>query len=81
MSVLDTRALPCHDEIVTQWKIQWLNVPKNQATWEGKFFIKDVFSEFYTKTICEWWPQNDSRGQESSQGGGSCQNTKLLTNN
>jgi hypothetical protein len=69
-SVLDTRALPRNDEIVTQWKILWANLDSSQATWEDKFFIKSAFPEFYTKTIQEWWPNKTSCGQEQSQGGG-----------
>jgi hypothetical protein len=43
-------------------------------------FIKSVFLEFYTKTIQEWWPNPNSRGQESSQGRGSCQDPNQATN-
>lgn len=71
IAALDTRAVPRGDSVVTQWKIQWLNLPESQATWEDKFFIKATFPVLYHKTIKEWWPSNDSRGQESSQGGGS----------
>jgi hypothetical protein len=30
--VLETRALPSHDDIVTQWKIKWQNLSNDQAT-------------------------------------------------
>jgi hypothetical protein len=29
-TVLETRALPRHDEIITQWKVQWQNIPRKQ---------------------------------------------------
>jgi hypothetical protein len=73
VAVLDTRALPRNDEIVTQWKLQWVNISPDQATWEDKLFIKATFPDFYHKTIREWWPHMDSRGQEFAQEGGSCQ--------
>jgi hypothetical protein len=38
-AVLDTRALPHRDEILTQWKIHWQNLTTDQATWENKTFI------------------------------------------
>jgi hypothetical protein len=37
--VLDTRALPHNDNIITQWKIHWQNLTEEQATWEDKHFI------------------------------------------
>jgi hypothetical protein len=53
-TILETRALPRHVEIITQWKVQWQNIPPEQATWEDKLFIKSAFPpEFYTKTIKE----------------------------
>ncbi|GJN04238.1 hypothetical protein PR202_ga21764 [Eleusine coracana subsp. coracana] len=54
LEVLETRALPCGDTIVTQWKIQWINVPISQAAWEDKLFIKATFPAFYYKTLKEW---------------------------
>jgi hypothetical protein len=69
-AVLDTRAMPRGDEIVTWWKVQWQNLTADQATWEDKHFIKLTFPEFYRKTIQEWWPDNNSCGQERAQGGG-----------
>jgi hypothetical protein len=57
VTVLDTRALPMKDEIVTQWKIKRLNIPDDQATWEDRLFIKATFLQFYAQTIREWWPQ------------------------
>jgi hypothetical protein len=29
VGVLDTRALPRHDNIVTQWRVQWLNLTED----------------------------------------------------
>jgi hypothetical protein len=73
--VLDTRAFPRRDEIVTQWLIQWPNLTPDQATWEDKLFIKGTFPEFHAKTIKEWWPSTTSCGQEVSQVGGSVRTT------
>jgi hypothetical protein len=70
LEVLDTRAIPHKDEIITQWKIQWENLSEDQSTWEDKFFIKATFPAFYHQTLCKWWPENASCGQEPSQGGG-----------
>ncbi|GJN06633.1 hypothetical protein PR202_ga24384 [Eleusine coracana subsp. coracana] len=56
ISVLETRALPRGHVLVTQWKIQWLNLSKEITTWEDADFIKATFPEFYTKTLKEWWP-------------------------
>jgi hypothetical protein len=67
--VLDTRALPRNDDIVTQWKVQWQNLSEDQATWEDKLFIKATFPEFYN-TLRQWWPTHASSGQEAAQGGG-----------
>jgi hypothetical protein len=47
IQVLDTRALPCNNEIVTQWNIEWRNLTPDQATWKDKLFIKVMFPGFY----------------------------------
>jgi hypothetical protein len=73
LAVLDTRAMPRNDDVVTQWKIHWQNLTEDQATWEDKLFIRSTFPSFYFKTINEWWPPQASCGQEDSQGGRSCQ--------
>jgi hypothetical protein len=73
VSVLDTRALPQNDDIITQWLVQWENLGVEQVTWEDKLFIKSTFPSFYYKTLQEWGHDQASRGQEASQGGGSCQ--------
>jgi hypothetical protein len=73
VEVLDTRALSRNDNIVTQWRIKWHNLSKDQATWEDKLFIKATFPDFYNRIIREWWPPAASSGEEASQGGeGSC---------
>jgi hypothetical protein len=69
-TVLDTRALPRNDDIITQWLIQSHNMSADQSTWEDKLFIKATFLSFYYKTLKEWWPDNSSCGQEPSQGRG-----------
>jgi hypothetical protein len=68
--VLDTRALPRNDDIVTQWLIQWHSGHVDQSTWEDKFFVKATFPEFYFRTLKEWWPNGASCGQEPAGGGG-----------
>jgi hypothetical protein len=68
--VLDTRALPRGDEIITQWQVQWENLQLEQATWEDKMFIKSSFLEFDNKIIHEWWSNEVPCGQGSSQEGG-----------
>jgi hypothetical protein len=68
--VLDTRALPRNDDILTQWKVQWQNLTEDQASWEDKLFIKATFPEFYNNTLRQWWPTHASSGQEAAQGGG-----------
>jgi hypothetical protein len=60
IALLDTRAIPRHDEIVTQWKIHRQNLTEEQATWEDKFFMKSTFPAFYFRTLREWWPPTDS---------------------
>jgi hypothetical protein len=72
VTALDTRALPEHDNIITQWLIQWENLDSNQATWEDKNFVKTTFPQIYLRTIKEWWPTCVSCGQENSQGGRGC---------
>jgi hypothetical protein len=71
--VLETRAVPRHPNLVTQWLVQWLNLSLEEATWEDADFIKSTFFEYYTTTIKSWFPTQDPRGQGSSSGGGNCQ--------
>ena len=75
--VLDTRAVPRGETVVTQWLIQWINLHQNEATWEDKSFIKAVFPGFYYRTIKEWFPDTNPCGQGSSQGEGNCQALQL----
>jgi hypothetical protein len=70
VAVLDTRALPRGDKIITQWRVQWENLRPEHTTWEDRMFIKSSFLEFYTKNIQEWWPNGVPCGQGSSQEGG-----------
>jgi hypothetical protein len=76
VAVLDTRALPRRDKIITQWLVQWQNLIEEQATWEDKFFMKATFPSFYHQTIKQWWPNSSSCGQEQPQRGRSCQSLK-----
>jgi hypothetical protein len=71
--VLETRAVPRHPVLVTQWLVQWLNLSPEEATWEDANFIQTTFPEFYAATIRSWFPPKDPRGQGSSSEGGSCQ--------
>jgi hypothetical protein len=68
--VLDTKALPQRVEVVTQWRIHFQNLTKQQAILEDKLFIKSTFSQFYFKTLKEWWRNTTSCGKETSRGGG-----------
>jgi transposase InsO family protein len=54
IAVLDIRAIPRADNIITQWKVQWQNLSEAQSTWEDKLFIKSIFPEFYHKTLKSW---------------------------
>jgi hypothetical protein len=56
--VLDTRAVPHHPVLVTQWLVQWLNMSPEEATWEDADFIKFTFPEFYNATIRNWFPSD-----------------------
>jgi hypothetical protein len=70
VAVLDTRALPRGDVIITQCQVQWENLQPEQATWEDKMFITSSFPEFYAKIIQEWWPNGVPCGQGNPQGRG-----------
>jgi len=70
--VLDTRSIPRHPVLVTQWLVQWLNMSPEDATWEDTGFIKSTFPDFYAATIRRWFSSTDPRGQGSSSGGGNC---------
>lgn len=59
VAVLETRALPKHPRLVTQWLSQWINLPPKDATWEDVDFIKGTFSDFYSRTIRSWFPTNE----------------------
>lgn len=61
--VLDTRAVPRHPVLVTQWLVQWLNMSPEEATWEDAGFIKTTFPKFYALAIRRWFPSKDPRGQ------------------
>lgn len=58
VQVLETRALPRNKLLVTQWLIQWVNLPLDNASWEDADFIKATFPEFYSKTIQSWFPNS-----------------------
>jgi hypothetical protein len=77
VAVIDTRAMPRREEIITQWKVKWHNLTDDQATWEGNLFIKSTFPDFYNKTLHEWWLDQGSCGQERAQAGGSYQEQSI----
>ena len=56
MQVLETRALPRNKMLVTQWLIQWVNLPPESVSWEDADFIKATCPEFYSNTIRSWFP-------------------------
>jgi hypothetical protein len=46
-AILDCRLIPRNNEPVAQWLIQWVNMPKEQATWEDATFIRKIFPAFH----------------------------------
>lgn len=56
IEVLETRALPRTNLLVTQWLVQWLNLSSENATWEDVDIIKSTFPEFYSGAIKSWFP-------------------------
>ena len=59
-AVLETRAMPRHQQLVTQWLIQWINLLKENASWEDADFIKSTFPDFYSQTIRSWFPDDQT---------------------
>jgi hypothetical protein len=53
--VLQTRSLPRNGVLVTQWLVQWTNLPPDDASWEDAHFIKTIFPAFYVSTIKGWF--------------------------
>jgi hypothetical protein len=61
--VLQTRSLPRNGVLVTQWLVEWVNLPAFDASWEDANFIKTIktiFPDFYTDTIKGWFPDTDT---------------------
>jgi hypothetical protein len=54
--VLQTRSLPRSGVLVTQWLIEWTNLPPADASWEDANFIKTIFPAFYANTLKAWFP-------------------------
>lgn len=46
-SILERRMIPRHNEPVVQWLIEWVNLPRSEATWEDSAFIRKVFPSFH----------------------------------
>jgi len=67
--VLSTRAIPRGDVVISQWLVEWLNLPQDKAIWEDASFIQTTFLIFYWNTLHSWFPEKYPRGQGSSQGG------------
>ena len=59
-SVQETRSLPRHGVLVTQWLIHWANLSPEDATWEDANFIKKIFPAFYSETIKSWFPDTNT---------------------
>lgn len=55
--VIETRACPRNQKLVTQWLVQWEGLAPEDATWEDADFIKGTFPEFYKETIRGWFPE------------------------
>ena len=45
--LLERRLIPCNNEPVVQWLIQWTNLPSSEATWEDTDFIRRIFPSFH----------------------------------
>jgi hypothetical protein len=60
LQVLETRSLPRNKILVTQWLVEWQNLPVTDASWEDANFIKRVFPAFYSSTIKSWFPNSDT---------------------
>jgi hypothetical protein len=60
LQVLETHSLPRNNVSVTQWLVQWANLPPDDASWEDSNFIKTIFPAFYASTIQAWFPNTSS---------------------
>jgi hypothetical protein len=60
LQVLETRSLPRNKVLVTQWLIEWHNLPATDASWEDATFIKRVFPDFFSNTIKSWFPDRQT---------------------
>ena len=47
IALLERRMIPCNNEPIVQWKIQWSNLLETKATWEDADFIRKVFPTFH----------------------------------
>jgi hypothetical protein len=52
--VLQVRQIPCNNEPVVQWLVQWHNLSPEEATWEDADFIKQTFPDFFKTTVQAW---------------------------
>ena len=46
VAVLDRRIIPRGNDVIAQWRIQWLNLTPDEATWEDVPFIQKTFPDF-----------------------------------
>jgi hypothetical protein len=73
VAVLDTRSLPRGDDIITQWKVHWQNLTKDQATREDKLFniyLSRVLPSDNQIVVADQqflWTRTCSRGRELSE--------------
>uniref|UniRef100_A0A0A9GL08 Tf2-1-like SH3-like domain-containing protein n=1 Tax=Arundo donax TaxID=35708 RepID=A0A0A9GL08_ARUDO len=58
VAVLETRALPRQGNLITQWLMQWQNLPPENSIWEDADFIQHTFPQFYYDTIKSWFPDS-----------------------
>jgi hypothetical protein len=49
--IMPRRVIPRNNVAVVQWKIKWVNLPKELATWEDETFVKAVFPVFHTQGL------------------------------
>jgi hypothetical protein len=45
-TLLERRLIPRNNELIVQWLIKWINLPKRATTWEDVDFMRKVFPEF-----------------------------------
>lgn len=46
-AILERWMIPRNNEPLVQWLIQWVNMPKEEATWEDASIIREIFPTFH----------------------------------